>query len=209
MRAIPMIKISEMTGKLTDIPAINTNTLTNSFCTKMHAKKHPKNICGVCYSQRMLKTYRANCAESWQGNSDLLSHSIIDEEDLPVINSHSFRFNGHGELINLTHYFNIVRICKRNPNCSFALWTKRLDIIKRAFNTINPNGIKPDNLILIYSNPRVDSILEHHPEYFDKVFNNTSTISERDNCSGRKCIECMQCYRKDSGVNVIVEAIKN
>lgn len=33
-----MIKISEMTGKLTDIPAINTNTLTNSFCTKMHAK---------------------------------------------------------------------------------------------------------------------------------------------------------------------------
>ena len=51
-----MLKISEMTGKLTDIPAINTNTLTNSFCTKMHAKKHPKNICGVCYSQRMLKT---------------------------------------------------------------------------------------------------------------------------------------------------------
>ena len=50
-----MLKISEMTGKLTDIPAINTNTLTNSFCTKMHAKKHPKNICGVCYSQRMLK----------------------------------------------------------------------------------------------------------------------------------------------------------
>ncbi len=203
-----MLKISKMTGKLEGIPALNTNTLTNSFCKKASANQHPKSICGQCYSVSMLKTYRSNCAEAWQKNSDILSHSIIQDHLLPSVNAHSFRFDGHGELINLTHYFNLVRICKKNPNCTFALWTKRRDIIKRAERSVDPNAVRPPNMILIYSNPRIDAILENPPSPFDKVFNNTSTFTERDNCSGKKCLECMQCYKKDSGVNVIVEEVK-
>jgi len=49
-----MIKVSVMTGKLVEIPAINTNTLTNEFCQEMHTSS-PKCICWDCYSYAMLE----------------------------------------------------------------------------------------------------------------------------------------------------------
>lgn len=203
-----MLKISKMTGKLAGIPAINTNTLTNPFCLKMHTSKRKDSICSQCYSFSMLETFRANCAPAWQKNSDILSHSVIDDHLLPDINAHSFRFDGHGELINLTHYYNLVRIARKNAGCAFTLWTKRKDLINQAEKSVDPNSTRPPNLILIYSNPWVDSIMYNPPRYFDKVFNNTSEKTKEDNCSGRRCSSCLQCYRKDSGVDVIIEAVK-
>ena len=47
------------------------------------------------------------------------------------------------------------------------------------------------------------------PRGFHKVFNNVSKDSDtKQNCTGRKCMDCLICYRKDSGTNVIVEAVK-
>ncbi len=204
------LKISTMTGKLEHIPAINTNTLTNPFCVKMHNSENPNSICVECYSHRMLNGYRQNCAPAWQQNSDLLSKSILPDDQIPVINSHSFRFHGHGELLNVIHYINFLRIAQKNPHCTFALWTKRREIIQRLrhYAEINWSYSKPDNLILVYSNPTIDKVMKTPPIGFDKVFNNTSTLTTADNCSGRKCIDCMQCYRLDSGVNVIIEKVK-
>jgi len=196
---MPQLKISIMTGKLEHIPAINTNTLSNPFCVKMHNSGNPENICTRCYSHKMLNGHRKNCAPTWQRNSDLLSQIALSDDQIPVINSHSFRFHGHGELINVRHYWNLCRIARKNPHCNFALWTKRRDIKLNA---------RPDNLILIYSNPRIDKVMHKPPVGFDKVFNNTSTLTQSDNCSGRKCIECLQCYRLDSGTEVIIEKVK-
>lgn len=193
------IKVSTMTGKMQHIPAINTNTLTNPFCIKMHDSNKPGCICVHCYSHDMLNGHRKNCAPVWQRNSDLLSGSVLSDDQIPVIDSHSFRFHGHGELINLTHFINFCRIARKNPKCTFALWTKRRDI--------QISG-RLKNLILIYSNPTIDKVMKRPPIGFDKVFNNTSTLTEADNCSGRKCIECLQCYRLDSGVDVIIEKVK-
>lgn len=203
-----MLKISEMSGKLLGIPAINTNTLTNEFCLKMHSSTKKDSICSKCYSFKMLESYRANCAPAWQKNSEILSRSIIPVDFLPVTNVHSFRFDGHGELINLTHYFNLIRIARKNKDTHFALWTKRKDLIKRAAESVDPNSERPKNLILVYSNPTIDRIRRSPPKYFDKVFNNTSTLTSEDNCSGRTCLSCQQCYRKDSGINVIIEQVK-
>ena len=182
-----MLKISKMTGKLAGIPAINTNTLTNPFCLKMHASKRKDSICSQCYSFAMLETFRANCAPAWQKNSEILSHSVIVDHLLPDINATSFRFDA---------------------GCAFTLWTKRKDLINQAEKSVDPNSTRPHNLILIYSNPWVDSIMYNPPRYFDKVFNNTSEKTKEDNCSGRRCLSCLQCYRKDSGVDVIIEAVK-
>jgi|ETNvirnome_2_300_1030623.scaffolds.fasta_scaffold12382_3 hypothetical protein len=204
------LKVSTMTGKMQHIPAINTNTLTNPFCIKMHAgslgtpysplnSDNPGCICVHCYSHEQLNGYRKNCAPVWQRNSDLLSGSVLSDDQIPVINSHSFRFHGHGELLNSTHYFNFCRIARKNPKCTFALWTKRRDI---------KSSVRPDNLILIYSNPTIDKVMHKPPVGFDKVFNNTSSLTKADNCSGRKCIECLKCYRLDSGVDVIIEKVK-
>tara|TARA_R110002051_G_scaffold124719_1_gene197966 strand:- start:40 stop:516 length:477 start_codon:yes stop_codon:yes gene_type:complete len=158
----------------------------------------------------MLNGYRQNCAPAWQENSDLLSKSILPDDQIPVINSHSFRFHGHGELLNGLHYINFLRIAQKNPHCTFALWTKRREIIQRFrhYAETNWSYSKPDNLILVYSNPTIDKVMKTPPIGFDKVFNNTHSLTKADNCSGRKCIECMQCYRLDSGVDVIIEKVK-
>jgi len=205
-----IVKVSKMSGKLSGIPAINTNTVTNEFCIKM---KDTDSICGSCYSHRMLNTYRKNCQPAFQHNSDLLSKSILIEDFLPVINSAFFRFNGHGELINMAHLINIVNICIKNPHTSFALWTKRKSLINNLFRFghrfSNGSDKLPDNLILIYSNPKVDCVQIEPPVHFHKVFNNVSHGGyKNENCTGQKCIECLACYKKDSGIDSIIERVK-
>jgi len=60
---------------------------------------------------------------------------------------------------------------------------------------------------LVFSNPAIDnSILV--PRGFHKVFNNVTKGNHAENCTGKKCMDCLLCYRKDSGANVIVEAVK-
>tara|TARA_R110000764_G_scaffold11322_1_gene33990 strand:+ start:8 stop:613 length:606 start_codon:yes stop_codon:yes gene_type:complete len=201
-----MLKISEMSGKLSGVQAINTNTLANEFCKKQHKVK--KSICSDCYSFQMLETFRANCAPAWQRNSDLLSAGLIPPEYLPTINAHTFRLHGHGELINAVHYLNFIRIAKKNPACTFTLWTKRKNIIAAAARSIDPAAHRPINLILMYSNPATDRVMTVPPKYFDKVFNVTERKNHKDNCTGRKCIDCRQCYSLDSGVNSIIELLK-
>ena len=200
-----IVKVSKMSGKLLGIPAINTNTVTNEFCIKM---KDTDSICGSCYSHRMLNTYRKNCQPAFQFNSDLLSHSVLVEDFLPVINSAFFRFNGHGELINMTHLINLVNICKKNPHTTFALWTKRKNLIQKLYK-YSDSYHPPENMILIYSNPKIDCIQIEPPRFFDKVFNNVSHGGyKNENCTGQKCIECLACYKKDSGIDSIIERVK-
>ena len=189
-----------MTGKLVKIPAINTNTLTNEFCQKMHSSCE-KCICWDCYSFAMLEGSRKNCQPAWQKNSDILSGGLLGYP-LPQFNSLYVRFDGHGELINETHFINYLLITEHNPKTTFSLFTKRHKLVKRVLETRK----KPQNLILVYSNPIVDRITDKIPYYFDKVFNTTSYLSTEDNCTGRKCIECLACYTH--GTDTLVEMKK-
>ena len=185
-----------MSGKLQGIGAINTDTTTNEFCIR---QKSTDTICGKCYSHKMLNTFRKSCVPAFQHNSELMK-DLIDWDLLPIINQAYFRFNGHGELINLNHYKNIINIAKKNPHCTFTLWTKRASIVRQIADV-------PVNLILIFSNPRIDKVIGV-PRGFDKVFNNVdknSGISQ--NCTGRKCMDCLICY-KHNDTNVIIEAVK-
>ena len=129
-----VIKISKMSGKLDGLRAISTNTLTNPFCIKMNASKKEDNICTKCYSVAMLNGLRKNCAPAWQHNSDMLSGGIIPDHMLPTILDAFFRFSAHGELINATHLENLHNITLHNPHCSFALWTKRKDIVRKFYS---------------------------------------------------------------------------
>jgi hypothetical protein len=47
------------------------------------------------------------------------------------------------------------------------------------------------------------------PSLCDKIFNNVDKDKyiDEQNCTGRKCIECLTCYT-DSPINVIVEGVK-
>ena len=194
-----------MSGKLEGLRAISTNTTSNDYCIKQYEKKDSKNICTFCYSQEMLRTYRKNMALALQRNSDIIGKKIIHEDGLPIILDAFFRFNAHGELINEINLINYVNIALKNPHCNFSLWTKRFDIVSKYFK----DNKKPKNFILIYSNPKINHILDVVPKYFDKTFNNVQEDLniDKQNCSGQKCKDCLLCYKVDT-TNTIVEKVK-
>jgi len=196
------LKISTMSGKLEGIKAINTNTLTNNFCRRMHSNSNT--ICSDCYSINMLETFRKNCAEPWQHNSDVLSAGIIEPELLPVFYTDVVRYHGHGELINEYHFINFINIVLKNTNTFFVLWSKRKDII----NAVLKSHDLPPNLSLIYSNA-ITNTIARLPRYFDKTFNVITDDQKGNfnvNCSG-KCRDCMACYGRNN-VQTIIEVIK-
>ena len=195
-----MYKWSKMTGKLEGIPALNTDTTSNKYCQRMRKKEDT--ICASCYSWNMLKTFRKSCVPRFKANSDYLSKKVHEPEYLPKIASSIARFNGHGELINSNHLKNLIKICENQPKTTFTLWTKKKDLVINTFRWIN----KPDNLILIYSNPYPDTIAKL-PRFFDKTFNNVTFESEKINCN-MKCVECMMCYDKTDKTETIVEVVK-
>lgn len=200
-----MLKISTGSGKLKNIRSLNTNTLTNPFCQKMVNSTSPDVICVKCYSDRMLRTMRKNCVPAWQMNSDTLSGGLIPSHMLPTILDAFFRFSSHGELINATHLENLHNITLHNPHCTFALWTKRRDLVRKFY----AQNMKPANLILIYSNPRVDAVIDSPPEFFDRTFNNVSPDSTTEqNCTGQQCQDCLICYTPNNGITTIIEAVK-
>ena len=199
------MSISNGSGKLQDIRSLNTNTLTNEFCISMYNSSADDIICRKCYSMSMLNGLRKNCAPSWQENSDILSGGLIPSHMLPTILDAFFRFSSHGELINMTMLENFHNITLHNPHCSFALWTKRKNFIRKFYSQHE----KPANLILIYSNPRIDAVMNQPPEFFDRTFNNVSKGSDvAQNCTGQKCRDCLLCYKAGNGVTQIVEAVK-
>ena len=199
------MRISNGSGKLQDIRSLNTNTLTNEFCISMYNSSADDIICRKCYSMSMLNGLRKNCAPSWQENSDILSGGLIPPHMLPTILDAFFRFSSHGELINMTMLENFHNITLHNPHCSFALWTKRKNFIRKFYS----QNEKPANLILIYSNPRIDAVMNQPPELFDRTFNNVSKGSDvAQNCTGQKCRDCLLCYKAGNGVTQIVEAVK-
>ena len=170
---IPKLHISKGSFKLDKIDNISTNTKTNEFCIKQHKNKN--SICFKCYSFKGLD-FRKNMIPLLENNSKLLSTNIIDIDFLPIIYNIYFRFNSHGELINEIHLINLINIVNKNKHCNFALWTKRNDIIKKYFD----KNIKPDNLILIYSNSKLNNPMNKPPKYFNKTFNNIIKLSYKD-----------------------------
>ena len=140
-------------GKMLGIPSLNTDTTTNDFCQAMYNSKADI-ICRECYSMSMLNTFRKNCKPKFLNNSKFLSEKIHPREYLPICPSTVGRFHSHGELINSIHLENILNICENQPITTFSLWTKRRNIVNRVLK----NRKKPKNLILIYSNPYIDSL---------------------------------------------------
>jgi hypothetical protein len=129
----------------------------------------------------------------------------LEPKEIPRILDSVFRFSAHGELINDQHMENLMAIVLDNPWCRFALWTKRVDFV---FRYIKKHG-KPENLNLIYSNPKKSHIMSKPPKFFDKTFNNVLSHEDVDkqNCTGQKCKDCLLCYTINN-VQTIVEKVK-
>jgi hypothetical protein len=193
------LKITKGAGKMEGLGSCNSNPLNNEFCRKM---SEGNTICKECYSIKSLKSYRKGCVPAWTHNGTVLSTADHSVEDMPFLNQSIFRIHSHGELINNKHCRNIFRLALRNPKTIFGFWTKRKDIVRRCGMEV------PENVIMIYSNPRIDKVITRVPKGFHKVFN---VVSSEDimkvNCGARKCVECQRCYSFETE-SVIVEKKK-
>ena len=200
--------ISKMSGKLEGFMSINTNPLNNPYCNRMATVKEC--ICSSCYSRRMLGTSRINCSDPWTRNGKILSDSVFHSWDLPDLTkcacNGAFRFSSHGELINEIHLINLCSIARRNPDITFGLWTKRVDMVQANLDLVL------DNMVLVASTLWTDVQEPELPDGFHKVFGayTRGYVEETGvtiNCTG-KCKDCMVCYRKDNGIARINEIVK-
>ena len=202
--------------KMEGFKSINTSTMDNPFCQSMH-KKH-NTICKYCYAYPLLKI-RKNCRIAYKYNSDILKNKILSYDELPTIRDDVFRFHSFGELYNRTHLVNFLKICAKNPNTLFALWTKKYRLVQNTLDDIR----KPNNLLLVYSEPYINKFNIHVPTYFDKVFICMDKLhiwfyrllkplfrlfGIKYWLCKKSCKDCMMCYTHNK-YNVILEKIKD
>lgn len=191
---------------MTFMKALSSSMLLNSYCERR--RQCDGTICQKCYAANTEKRYK-NLRKCLETNTRLLTEGIIPWDALPYLpNERYFRFEAFGDLINENHFENFCFICDKNPQTTFALWTKNPFIIERVLERRE----KPENLIIVLSSAYLNTPSPVTYDFVDKYFTvyDKKTIEEENipiNCGGKKCIECLNCYRKD-GPTMIYEKLK-
>lgn len=194
------------TGKMAGMASISTAVTTNARCAKNAQIKG--SICEKCFAARQMKIY-PSMEKPMIENQRILTSNILPMEKLPVINNLYFRFESFGDLNNDIQAINYFRICYKNPNVKFALWTKNPDYIAAA---IDRGYEKPANLNIVLSSLFINKERKHKYSFVDKVFTvyDPQHIEKHDiniNCGAKNCFTCGLCYEKN-GISAINEKLK-
>lgn len=207
------LHITKGTGKMSLIDSINTSHELNEFCQK--CSEILGSICEKCYGRKTWARYGHVMRGPMEKNTRLLSEGIIPWDNLPRVNAKYFRFSSFGDLMNDNHFINILNICRKNPETTFAIWTKNPGIMRRVFKS----EVKPDNLCIVVSSLYVNVIGKFDGyDFIDKVFtvwdkkgakeNNVNLNCIAKEGKRKRCIDCLQCYQKYNGITEIHELIK-
>lgn len=185
------------TGKMRGMHSLSSSCLCNAHCLKRIKRKNL--ICAYCYAAAMHKNYK-DLARKLRKNTSILTMAIIPVETWPVIFDEIFRLEAFGDINNEIQQINYFNFCYGNPNTIFAQWTKNPWIIDKV---IKAGHEKPKNLIIIFSDPRIDAmppekILERFP-FIDKIFSVYTREYAKENgieinCGARNCNKCRACY---------------
>ena len=206
------IWVSKLTGKLAGIQGISSSCLCNSFCIAMH--KLPDTICWNCYAVQGL-SFKAGARYHYARNTELLSEDLLTPEQIAElkIKADIFRFETHGDWVNLNSALNEIAIARAYPHTEFSVWTKRTDLLRQ----LGKMGVKqPKNLHVKVSSPLRDKVLDQSVKqelsaigwevtYFTVVSLDYLTRNytmeqlqlhgdEIITCGGRNCRGCMRCY---------------
>jgi len=181
--------------KMNGMYSLSTSTKANKFCQVMHQEADC--VCSSCYAYT-LESMRDNVRKRYILNGKTLSDRLLKDSEIAIIDFDFVRFNAFGELLNLTHYFNLMAMVEANPDTTFALWTKRPVLIK-------DHMVKWDNLFYIYSSLMKNEEAEL-PKSFDKVFTVFNKPYAREhnisiNCT-QSCRTCLLCYTKNDVTHI-------
>lgn len=184
-----------MSGKMEGIDGISTSVLENPVCKAR--RNMNDSICQKCFAAATASRYSA-LRNNLSENLSILSGHILSDSETPSIYADVFRLEAFGDLANVTHARNYIKIARKNPNTVFTLWTKNYNFLYRAFLI---DG-KPENFICglssVYIN-RQEKINPDIEKWFDFVFTVYSAAyaienNIKINCGGKKCRACMNCY---------------
>ena len=111
--------------------SLSTSPLCNAHC--IERMKSDVAVCKHCFSARMQKRYKT-LRIKLERNTELLTKTELQPEDIPFLNMAFFRFESFGDLNNTLQVKNYFLIAERNPHCTMALWTKNPWIIADAMS---------------------------------------------------------------------------
>lgn len=167
-------------------------------------------VCAFCFADNTLEM-RPSVAKALTRNTELLTTKILDLNEIPFINRLFFRFESFGDLHNTIQAINYINIARKNPNCTFAWWTKRPAIIEQAMKELEITEL-PANIICIFSSYYLNRINTEIHKRFDfinivfTVFDKWYLIEHPEieiTCGKRQCMNCFQCYTKPEKGTVI------
>ena len=202
-----VLHISEsMTGKMSGVLSISSSCLNNPRC--LARMKNGESVCAHCFAANTAKRYaglRKNLLENTETLADLIPGGALPhfKKNVSMV-----RFESFGDLQNVNHARNFIRIAKINPHVKFALWTKNPDLLGQA---VAIEG-KPENMMIIQSSVKLDQAEKPYGEFIDKVFTvyRPATIDAENieiNCGARDCASCAKCYL-DKTIKDIREKLK-
>jgi hypothetical protein len=203
------------TGKMETLFSVN-GTLENSFCEKM--RKNEKSICHSCYVvtlpwyKSLFKKYVV---------AGILQNVIIPVAEMPFITGYDKgRFNAFSELHNVKEAINFIHFTMKNQHIQFGLWTKRPDLLYKAF--LKTGYEKPENLNVVYSDPIINGsanakkTLEKYYINGVRMIDSVFTVVTLDfavknnihvNCC-RPCKECKNSCYTEKHAEMVYELLK-
>ena len=156
----------------------------------------PNSVCSKCYAIKMMGRHAFRAQERYTKNL-LALMSGVDTSDI-VPQRSVVRINSMGEVGSVEEQLQYFRMCRENPDVLFVQWTKEENIVKEALSREN----KPYNLRLIYSGLLLDKkvIKPYGFNHTFTVWKNVPMIERGHICEGKRCSECMYCYKKTEGM---------
>lgn len=201
-------------GKIEGIFSLDVSCLNCEFCKKMQAagQEDPTIICGSCYTKAFYQI--VHITHEMQGKIISRLELTDAEASLIAVPGTMCRFDCDGELINLTHAMNLLKIASAHPLTTFTVWTKRPAILDAA---IKAHG-KPVNLVCGVSSPIINTPFSEKWTWCDFIFTvytpagmEKALARGEIECNGKKCMACgFRCYTRPEkqGTVYIAEALR-
>lgn len=202
-------------GKIEGISSADSTATNCTFCQAMRkaASGDENHICNHCYDVKQENFKSVHVLNRHTLNLLIMSSIEFSESELCCVSgiTNLFRINSSGDIENVTHAINMLRLIKVNIHASTALWSKNKAAIKAALKKVK----KPSNCVLIQSDPVINGNTEKDPD-FDYIFRvctkdkiDAAIKSGMSECNGKKCVDCgFKCYYGTHSSDEIVEVLR-
>lgn len=203
--AVPQSKLNNKTAKLiagslgkpSKMPGLSYGISATLCNVGSKLAKVVGSVCHGCYALKANYKYPSVTQAHTKRYNGLSSVSWVDSMIKLISDSKEtyFRWHDSGDLQNLQHLFDIVRIAEALPSVNFWLPTKEKGLIVGYTQSF---GAFPANLVVRLSSAMVDSKPMQGFAHTSTVHNKSEPIGFacKAPTQGNKCLDCRACWDK-------------